>query len=333
VSKDGIGIAQGAWLQGADIMTAFRRFVIAGVPAAMALAHLMAQGPPDASAILAATREALGGEQRLSAVRSFVASGRTRQVRGDNLVPIEFEISCELPDKYIRRDEIPAQESGPTTIGFNGAALIQLPAPQLPVMPARAGGPPGPNPVQLEAARTARVTVAKQDFARLALGMFASSFSSYPLAFTYVGEAEAPQGRADVVEFLAAGGARGSGPALPAVAPARADAPAPELSRGVGPAPQAPGLARGRGGPGPANFTVRLFVYRDTHLPIMLSWQAMLQGKPVEQRLYYADYREVDGVRWPFRLRRSTGSDTTEETVFDRYRINPKIDPRKFEVK
>jgi hypothetical protein len=65
----------------------------------------------------------------------------------------------------------------------------------------------------------------------------------------------------------------------------------------------------------------------------MLSWQAMLQGKPVEQRLYYADYREVDGVKWPFRLRRSTGSDTTEETVFDRYRINPKIDPRKFEVK
>jgi hypothetical protein len=68
----------------------------------------------------------------------------------------------------------------------------------------------------------------------------------------------------------------------------------------------------------------------------MVSWQAPVQnvqGKPVEQRLYYADYRDVDGMKFPFRLRRATGADTTEETVFDRYRINSKIDPRKFEVK
>lgn len=100
-------------------MRAFGHFTIVSVLGAGALGDLAAQAP-DAATILAATREALGGEKRLSAVRSFVASGRTRQVRGDNLVPIEFEISCELPDKYIRRDEVPAQESGPTTIGFNG---------------------------------------------------------------------------------------------------------------------------------------------------------------------------------------------------------------------
>src|SRR5580693_8209441 len=78
----------------------------------------------DPAAVLAAAREAMGGEKRLSGVKTFVATGRTRQVRGDNLVPIEFEINCELPDKYTRRDEIPAQESGPTTIGFNGDDLI-----------------------------------------------------------------------------------------------------------------------------------------------------------------------------------------------------------------
>jgi hypothetical protein len=65
----------------------------------------------------------------------------------------------------------------------------------------------------------------------------------------------------------------------------------------------------------------------------MVSWQAMAQGKPVEQRLYYADYRDVDGMKFPFRLRRAVGPDTTEETVFDRYRVNPKIDPRRFEVR
>ena len=72
----------------------------------------------DPAAILAAARQALGGDAKLSAVKSFTATGRTRQVRGDNLVPIEFEIFVELPDKYLRKDEVPAQESGPNGDGL-----------------------------------------------------------------------------------------------------------------------------------------------------------------------------------------------------------------------
>jgi hypothetical protein len=91
----------------------------------------------NAEAVLAAAREALGTEKRIAGVKTIVATGRTRQVQGDNLVPIEFEINIEVPDKYVRTDEIPARESGPTSRGFNGAALIQLPE----AAPARAGGP------------------------------------------------------------------------------------------------------------------------------------------------------------------------------------------------
>ena len=54
---------------------------------------------------------------------------------------------------------------------------------------------------------------------------------------------------------------------------------------------------------------------------------------PVENRLYFADYRDVDGMQFPFRLRRAVGPDTIEETTFDRFKINAKIDPKKFEVK
>src|SRR6266550_8988322 len=97
-----------------------------------------------------AAREALGGDKRIAAVRTIVATGRTRQVRGDNLVPIEFEIAVELPDKYVRKDEIPAQESGPTASGFSGETLLQFPAPAPP--PARAGGPPPPTADQMAAA-------------------------------------------------------------------------------------------------------------------------------------------------------------------------------------
>ena len=297
---------------------------------------LAAQAPAtDAAAtVLAATRQALGGEQKLAAVKTVLATGRTRQVRGENLVPIEFEIAMELPERYVRKDEIPAQESGPTLSGFNGADLIQFPAPTAPggrgaaVTPERGAGPGregGPTPEQMEAARRTRLATVKQDFVRLTLGMFATSYSSAPLTFSYVAKAEAPEGKADVLAIS-----------------------------------------------GPDNFAARLFINAETHLPIMMTWtqaggpQRGRGGPPVspergampareggpppgregapppargggppppESRLFYADYRDVSGVKLPFRLRRALGPDTIEETTFDNFRINPKIDPKKFEIK
>src|SRR5262245_60506754 len=59
----------------------------------------------NAARVIADARAAMGGDARLAAVKTLVVTGRTRQVRGDNLVPIEFEIQAELPDKFARRDE------------------------------------------------------------------------------------------------------------------------------------------------------------------------------------------------------------------------------------
>ncbi len=311
-----------------------------------------------AEAVLAETRKAMGGD-KLAAVRTIVATGRTRRVRGDNLVPIEFEINVELPDKYVRKDEVPAEESQPTSTGFVGNGIVQFPlapagrgrgdapppppagrgrgdAPAAP--PAGGRGPAAPpTPEQLEAQRAARLTTVKQEFARLMLGLLPSTLEAYPLTFGYAAQAAAPQGTADVLDV-----------------------------RGTG------------------NFAARLFLASDTKLPIMLSWQApptavlvrtpggpappsvppgavfvdappppaagaspeasaeytkqvaalrqKAQATPVEYRIYYADYRDVDGVKLPFRLRRAIGADTTEETTFDRFRLNTKIDPRKFAV-
>jgi hypothetical protein len=325
--------------------------------AVQAFVTIRAQQPaaPDATAVMAAAREALGSEKRIAAVKTMVATGRTRQIQGDNLVPIEFEIDIELPDKYARTDEIPARESGPTTRGFNGAELIQFPeaAPargagpagrsaEGPGRDARAGAPSaaGPAPGSAGGPPSDPTTALKQDFVRLTLGMFATSFSAYPLTFRYSGVAEAPEGKADVIDVK-----------------------------------------------GPANFSARLFVDSQTHLPLMLSWtvppalvplragqpppanlppgsitfeapgpppgpaasaderqkfqqdlaaartKAMQQAKPAENRIYYADYRDTDGLKLPFRIRRAVGATTTEETAFDRFRINAKIDPKKFEAR
>src|SRR3954471_16120923 len=137
------------------------RTLTAAALAVASLATLYGQAP-DASQVLGAAREAMGGEKKLSAVRSFVVTGRTRQLRGNNLVPIEFEINCELPDKFVRTDEFPAQDADPTTQGFNGETLLQFPAPS----PGRGGPPPPPQQ---------RLNGVKQDFVRLTLGMFATS--------------------------------------------------------------------------------------------------------------------------------------------------------------
>src|SRR5437762_1183142 len=146
-------------------MRVFAQSAVVGCLAAIvSLSGTITAQSKDPAAILAQARQALGGDKKLSAVKSFTATGRTRQVRGENLVPIEFEINCELPDKYVRKDEIPAQESGPTATGFSADELIQDPPPAPP--PARAGAPP-PTPAQLDAARRARVNTVKQDFARL----------------------------------------------------------------------------------------------------------------------------------------------------------------------
>ena len=278
-----------------------------------------AEQTPDAASVLAKAREALGGEKKLSAIKTIVAQGQTRQIRGDNLVPIVFEINIELPSKYARRDETPAVESGYTTAGFSGDDLIQLPIPAMPVMPPmaqRPGGPPPPTPeqmaAQLAAQRKARVGTLKQDYARLMLGLFAASTDAFPLTFKRTGIAESPQGKADLIEAT-----------------------------------------------GPNNFKVNFLINQETHLPVMISWTppppparpgAQAPGRPAgaapaapgapaaapaappEQRLYFADFRDAGGVMWPYRIRRAVGPDTTEETTFDRFKLNSKIDPRKFEV-
>jgi hypothetical protein len=252
-----------------------------------------------ADSVMAVARAALGGEAKIAAVQTFIANGRTRQVRGDNLIPIEFEIQAELPDKYSRRDEFPAQDAGPTTAGFVGDQLVLMPRP---VPPPPRPGMPAPPPGAMEAQLRARMMQAKQDFARLMLGMFAGSTPSFPLTYAYAGQAEAPQGKADVIDVT-----------------------------------------------GPANFKARLFIAADG-LPIMLSWSAPAGPGPrpggpggpppnapaapvaPEQRLFFADYKNVDGLKLPYRIRRAAGAETTEETIFDRYRINAKVDPRRFDT-
>jgi hypothetical protein len=327
-----------------------------------------------AEQVLAEARKALGGD-KLAGVKTLVASGRTRRVRGNNLVPIEFELLIELPDKYVRVDEFPAEDTDPTSSGFNGDALIQIPPPPAgpvgargpgpagaaPPAPPSAPTPPAPPPASPAGAptgargtpasgapaampggrgpaidpRRARLAVVKQDYTRLALGLFAASSAS-PLTFSYAAVAEAPQGRADVLEVKGEGNFAlrffiNSETRLPIMVtwntpPTNVIVTVPGQPP---PASIAPGAVVVTGAPAPPPNAPK--EETDKYTKDVLALRTKAQATPVEHRLYFADYREVDGVRLPFRLRRAIGAETTEETTFDRFRLNTRIDPRKFE--
>jgi len=307
-------------------------------------APLAAQAPPapppvpSAAAVLSAARSGLGGDQKLADVKTFVASGRTRQVRGSNLVPIEFEIWCELPDKYLRRDEIPAQESGPTSIGFSGDTLIQLPPAPEPPAGAAAKPPSAATSAAPPDPRLARVASVKQDFVRLTLGMFVSSFASYPVAFSFAGQAEAPQGRADILDVKGAGTFAlklfiNSDTHLPIMVSWTTPATNVVLWVPGQPAPEnvAPGsiVVKAPPLPGPTATKEEQDQYAKGIQD--LRKKTLAGAKPVEHRIYYADYRDIgNGLRFPFRLRRATAGETIEETNFDQFKTNVRIDPRRF---
>jgi hypothetical protein len=317
---------------------------------------------PDAAAILATARDALGGDQKLANVKTFDARGRTRQVRGNNLVPIEFEIWCELPDKYVRRDEVPAQESGPTSTGFSGDTMILWPpAPEPAAGPSPKGTASGaaakppasatstaPSPAAASVSakppaappdpRLARVVSTKQDFVRLTLGMFAASFAGYPLTFSLAGQAEAPQGTADIIDVKGAGAfglklfvshethlpimVSWTTPATSVVVVAEGQPP---------PENVAPGTIIVKAPPLPAGTAPKEEREKYAALIQDLRKKTLAGAKPIEHRLYYADYRDIgNGIRFPFRLRRATAGETIEETNFDEFRTNVRIDPRRF---
>jgi hypothetical protein len=207
-------------------------------------------------------------------------------------------------------------------------------------MPPGAAGPGampmgGRAPGAMMDPRRARLTTVKQEYARLALGLFASA-PAFPLTYSYAAVAEAPQGRADVLDVKGEGTFTArlfvhSETRLPIMVswttpPTNVIVTVPGQPP---PATVAPGAVVVAGPPAPPKDAPKEEM--DKYSKEVLAIRAKAQATPVENRLYFADYRDVDGLKLPFRLRRAIGAETTEETTFDRYRVNAKIDPRKFE--
>jgi hypothetical protein len=57
-------------------------------------------------------------------------------------------------------------------------------------------------------------------------------------------------------------------------------------------------------------------------------------GRPlVERRLYFSDFKPADGLNWPHRLKEVVDGEVNTETRLGKFKVNPKLDPKRFDPK
>ncbi len=278
-----------------------------------------AQDAAKGATLLAEARKALGGDDKISAIKRLQISGTFLRSTGpDQVIDGDFDVFIELPDKY-RRDEITGfaganvertealngtevwdNSSGGLTTGrgFGGGGFPRN---------GRGGGggrrggfDRGRNPNQNagaapdtapadERAKDLLRRTRQGELARLALVWLMTTDG--PVA--WIGTAQAPEGTADVLEVRPANGV-----------------------------------------------PTRLFLDPTTHMPLMITWSGQpTRGGDVRRRgaaapqappqgqatleLHMSDYKTVNGVKLPHLITRGPEGITQEELKIKSFKINP----------
>jgi hypothetical protein len=108
--------------------------------------------------------------------------------------------------------------------------------------------------------------------------------------------------------------------------------PQPRMITVGGPPGPGPGRA-GRGGAGPERREMSEDERKQARDAAEKQVQDLRSQPPamVEYTLFFDDWREVGGIRFPHRIRRASAGSTHEEWTVGKVKVNPKIDAKKFE--
>ena len=287
-----------------------QRLIVSLISLAMTFGGFAARAAGDTKAeqLLAQAREALGGEKQLARVQGLTATGTYQREMGDRQVNGEITIDLQLPDKMLRTESM--RPTGDATIevlqGINGEQVLRNSrtiggGPNMMIRLAPPGGADG----EAQALRNQRA-----DMARFALVFLLTSPSATPLEYAYGGEAEAEDGKADVVD------AKGPGSFAARLFFDKKTHRLLMLSyRGA--APRMIMQTRRGDGPPPAGGA-------PPELP---------PPQIVDIQLFLDDYKNVDGVLLPHHLSRSIDGKPSEEMTFKTIRINPAFKPDAFTAK
>jgi hypothetical protein len=291
------------------------RFTLACCAVLLA-AGAFAQDPPARGAsLLAEARTAVGGDDRLRAVKTLQARGDFKRMVGQSTIEGEVTLIAEFPGKLRREEDLSLPGGGPAIVrtevingsetweentgGGGGQFVFRGRGGGDVVGPGRdGGGGRGRGAIDPEQLRQFQLRARQADLARLSLALLLAT--SDPV--TWVGTAESPDGRADVLEIKPAEGA-----------------------------------------------ALRLFLDQESHLPLMITWQGIapqiriarrgggpgaepvpdrpLPDRPPQAtlRMTLGDYKTVNGLKLPHFITRGVDDATTEEWTISSYRINPAL--------
>lgn len=299
-----------------------------------------------AAEVMQKTRSALGGA-KLDQVKTLVLEGPFAREMGNRQVQGKIELTLQLPGSMHRSEDTEmmggisierlsvlagdkAWEDMQNRGGMGGGMQIVM----------RGPGNQELNAEQLEQARLRR---------------FRTEFNRYMLAFfggaglqpTYVAVAEAPDGKADVVEVK-----NEQGQAVRLFVDQNSHMPLMLQYQEVRPrmminGPGGPGGGPGRGvavrggpdGPPPApadgarSGGAPAGGQRPDPEEVRRRMEAMPPPAPSTVTLYLGEYKKVDGVMLPHRLTQAVDGKTVEEWTIEKVKINPTLKADLFEKK
>jgi len=267
-----------------------------------------AAGDAKAEELLKQARAALGGEKSIAKVQALSCAGTVQRTIGDRQVSGEVAINLQLPDKMLRTESISPMGDlvMVTEQGVNGDTLLRS---------ARTmNAPPGavirmpPPPERGSDAEAQALRASRADLSRLAAVMLLTSTPAMPIEFVYGGEAESPDGKADVLDLKGAGAF-----AAKIFFDKATHSPLMLAYRGVAPRVV---MQTQRGGPPPT---------AAGRAPA-----APPTPEVVDISLFVDDYKSVDGVMLPHRMTRSVGGETNEEVTCTTMKVNPAFKPDMF---
>jgi hypothetical protein len=331
----------------------FTTGLVAGLPAWIQAVSAGQQQPEEvkAAAVVAEARKALGGADRLSAVKRLQVTGTTRRANGNFNLEGDTEIFFELPDKFRRNESLTLGGGGGGT-GIDRTEILNGNEFSSEVsgdafggrgrgrfgggFPGAGGGAAGgadgrgaPTPEQQERLREFQRRNLKSEVSRLLIALLLTSDTP----FRWIGTAQAPEGSADVLEAKT-----------------------------------------------PDGVATRVFIDTMTHMPLMLTWtgpagrgfggrggqgrrqgapdqagpppegraagdqlpaaggadQAQgrrgrgAQGPPATLEMHLSEYKAVNGIQLPHLITRGASGETNEEWAIKSYKINPNLKANTF---
>ncbi|MEK7829796.1 MAG: hypothetical protein AAB401_01845 [Acidobacteriota bacterium] len=288
------------------------KFLIVLFVAAVAVAELF----PNVSAqdainkaeqILAQARAAIGGE-KLKSVQSLSVEGEFRRTMGPMEMSGTINVDLLMPDKVLRVETMNMMggmeitrlealngdkvwEDQQTSGGGGGMVMIRRGN--------RADPKAGEDMIRSEALKTA-------------FGFLLSTPSSLPTTYTYAGEAEAPEGKADVLDAKVP-----VGPALRLYFDQKSHRLLMMTYKG-----KRPRVVTHQGGGPPAE--------SDLEKRMKEAEGEAAKQPDVEYQTRFSEYKEVSGILIPHKISKGIESETNEEFTVTKVKINPALKPEKF---